>query len=98
MRLEDALLKIAGFLEERNIPYMVIGGYANLFWGRARVTRDLDITISCPAKQLAGFVAELGQCFRLLPADPLAFIRQHRVLPLQVAEAVRADLVLAGPQ
>ncbi|MDI6825142.1 MAG: nucleotidyl transferase AbiEii/AbiGii toxin family protein [Bacillota bacterium] len=95
MRLEDALSEVVGFLEERQVPYMVIGGFANLFWGRSRLTRDLDLTLSCPQDRLVSLVEDLRQRFRVLPADPLEFARRNRVLPVRVGE-VRVDLVLAG--
>lgn len=40
--LEAALAEVAGRLEERGFPYMVIGGMANLQWGEPRTTQDLD--------------------------------------------------------
>lgn len=95
MRLEDALFEVVDFLEERQVPYMVIGGFANLFWGRSRLTRDLDLTLSCPQDRLVSLVEDLRQRFRALPADPLEFARRNRVLPVRVGE-VRVDLVLAG--
>ena len=30
--LEALKLDIAAFLDERGLPYMVIGGFANLYW------------------------------------------------------------------
>ncbi|MEW6546553.1 MAG: nucleotidyltransferase [Bacillota bacterium] len=96
MHLEEALVGVVSFLEEHGIPYMVIGGFANLFWGRSRVTRDVDLTISCPMQRLGAVLTELGRRFRLLPADPLGFARRNRVVPLLVGEVVRVDLVLAG--
>lgn len=40
---EAALVDLAGFLDQAKIPYMVIGGFANLRWGRPRLTQDLEI-------------------------------------------------------
>ncbi|HHY35913.1 MAG TPA: hypothetical protein GX510_09865 [Firmicutes bacterium] len=95
MHLDDALLEVVSFLGEQQIPYMVIGGFAVLFWGRSRVTRDLDLTVSCPPDELPVMVEHLRRRFRVLPPDPLEFAQQHRVIPMQVGE-VRVDLVLAG--
>jgi hypothetical protein len=44
-KLQAALLDLAAFLDERRLPYMVIGGFANLHWGVERFTRDIDITV-----------------------------------------------------
>ena len=95
LRLDEALLEVVGFLEDREVPYMVIGGFANLFWGRSRLTRDLDLTVSLPEERLAPLVEDLRQRFTVFPPDPLEFVRQHSILPLQVGE-VRVDLALAG--
>ncbi|HSW09484.1 MAG TPA: hypothetical protein VLK32_01125 [Bacillota bacterium] len=95
MRLDEALLKVVGFLEDREVPYMVIGGFANLFWGRSRLTRDLDLTVSLPEERLAPLVEDLRQRFTVFPPEPLEFVHQHSILPLQVGE-VRVDLALAG--
>ena len=36
--LERAVALITRFLEERRVPYMLIGGIANLVWGEPRST------------------------------------------------------------
>ncbi|HCC33326.1 MAG TPA: hypothetical protein DEQ28_05415 [Clostridiales bacterium] len=95
LRLDEALLEVVGFLEDRKVPYMVIGGFANLFWGRSRLTRDLDLTVSLPEERLAPLVEDLRQRFTVLPSDPLEFVRRHSILPMQVGE-VRVDLARAG--
>ena len=40
-RLEQALVTVARFLEQHHVPYMVIGGIANVVWGRPRTTLDV---------------------------------------------------------
>ena len=52
-RLEAALLDLAAFLDERHLPYMTIGGFANLYWEVERFTRDVDITVEFFLKALA---------------------------------------------
>lgn len=42
----DILAKTASFLKEYKISYAVMGGIALQAWGKERVTRDIDITIS----------------------------------------------------
>ena len=39
------LRKILNLLEEKNIPYMIIGGYALPFYGRIRATLDIDVAV-----------------------------------------------------
>jgi hypothetical protein len=91
--LENALLGLAGFLTERGIPYMVIGGMANAVWGEPRATLDIDVTIWIEDPEIAGAVGDLTSAFRTLSADPVAFVRQNRVLPLESDEGVRMDVI-----
>jgi predicted nucleotidyltransferase len=41
-----SLRLVIDFLQEHNIPYMVIGGLAISVWGETRVTHDADIKVS----------------------------------------------------
>jgi len=94
--LEAALADLAGFLSEFRVPYMVIGGFANLRWGRPRLTQDLDLTVLVPEGELSQFLARLGKRYHLLAPDPLGLARETRVVPLATSAGVRADLILAG--
>lgn len=42
----EALALVVHFLDEHQIPYMVIGGLANAVWGEVRTTRDADFKVS----------------------------------------------------
>lgn len=41
-----SMQRIIDFLNERNIPYMLIGGLAISIWGEMRVTHDVDFKVS----------------------------------------------------
>ena len=76
---------------------MVIGGFANLYWGRPRLTQDVDVTIQVPESGWPGFLTRVGERFRVLSRDPIAFARETRVVPVATRSAgVRVDLVFAG--
>jgi predicted nucleotidyltransferase len=94
-QLEDALRSVVSILEELKLPYMLIGGMANLIWGEARTTQDIDITIQVDPPALPDTVTRLTQIFRALPKDPITFVRQTRVLPIVTKNGVRADLIFA---
>ena len=94
--LEAALVDIATFLEESAIPYMVIGGYANLRWGRPRLTEDIDITVSVAEPSWPEFVAAVEKRYCPLAPNPLEFARQTRVIPISTSGGVRVDLVLSA--
>jgi len=90
---EGALLKLAAALERQGIPYMVIGGLANVVWGEPRATLDVDVTVWVDEANLAGAVTDLTAAFRPLVEDPLEFLRETRVLPLESEAGVRIDVV-----
>jgi hypothetical protein len=94
-RLEAALLDIAGHLQSQNVPYMVIGGFANLHWGRPRLTEDLDVKIDVEEARWAEFTDGLRVGFEILVPNALEFLGETRVLPVQTRTGVRVDLVMA---
>lgn len=94
-RLEAALLDLAAFLDERRIPYMTIGGFANLYWGVERFTRDVDIMVEVADSALPDLIAALAQAFRITVPNPLDFARHNRLVRVQTHTGVDADLVLA---
>lgn len=96
MELEKGLLEIVSFLEDAAIPYMIIGGFANLAWGVPRTTQDVDITVQVAEEDLPEFLREVGKRFPVLPADPEDFVKETRVLPVQTSNGIRIDLIFAG--
>jgi predicted nucleotidyltransferase len=93
--LERALDSIVRFLDERRIPYMIIGGVANLVWGEPRATIDVDASVLVEAPAWPGIIRALRRIFRVVPKDPMAFLEETSVLPVQTAEGVRVDLLWA---
>jgi hypothetical protein len=94
-RLEAALLDVASFLDERRVPYMVIGGFANLLWGVERFTRDLDIAFEVPTEDLDGLILALQDRFEVTVPDPPAFARRNHLLRMRTRTDVDVDLVWA---
>ena len=90
---EDALAQITAFLEHAGVPYMVIGGIANLIWGEPRATIDIDITVLVPPERIETFVVSVAAQFKVLVDDPAVFVRDTRVLPAAAPSGVRIDLV-----
>ena len=41
-----SLQRLLKLLEDKNVPYMIIGGYALPFYGRIRTTVDIDIAVA----------------------------------------------------
>lgn len=95
-KLEAALLDLAAFLDERRLPYMTIGGFANLYWGVERFTRDVDIIVEIDDPALPGLIADLAHSFRIMVPDPLEFARRNRLVRMQTQTGVDAALILAA--
>ncbi|MBA2303465.1 MAG: nucleotidyltransferase [Acidobacteria bacterium] len=90
---EDGLAEITAFLERQDVPYMVIGGIANLIWGEPRATLDVDVTVLVSSDAIDSFIASIGRELTILVKDPSRFVRDTRVLPASSRSGVRIDLV-----
>lgn len=90
---EAALAHLTRVLNAARVPYMVIGGLANIIWGEPRATLDIDVTVWVLEPQIPEFVAILERHFTPLVENPSAFIRDTRVLPLEGANGVRIDVI-----
>ena len=93
--LERAVSALARCLEERRVPYMVIGGIANLVWGEPRSTLDVDASVLVEQSAWPTLIAELRKTFHVIPKHPLAFLRDTHVLPVETSDGVRIDLIWA---
>lgn len=78
-----SLQRLVGLFEDKNIPYMMIGGYALPFYGRIRTTINLDLAVGikteeeliqlCDLLQLIDFEATISS-----PLNPLIVILDHK--------------------
>lgn len=94
-RLEATLHEVTSFLSERGVRYMVIGGFANLFWGVERFTRDLDLTIEVRDAALDRLVEHLQRSFQKVRPDAAAFARRNHLIQVESRTGVPIDLILA---
>ena len=92
-RQEEAIAALARALDRLSIPYMIIGGHANALWGEPRATLDVDATLWLPDSRVAELVEGLSPDFAPRVADPESFVRETRVLPVETAEGLGADLI-----
>lgn len=94
------IARVAGELEARRLPFMLIGGQAVLLHGQPRFTEDIDITLgvgpsAAPTVQAACEALSLEP----LPADVEAFVRDTFVLPALHAESgIRVDFIFSTTQ
>jgi predicted nucleotidyltransferase len=94
---EQILERVALGLEDRQIPYMVIGGQAVLLYGEPRLTRDIDITLGVGPERLQVILDLVkGWGWSVLPESPIAFVEKTMVLPcLEAASGIRVDFIFS---
>jgi predicted nucleotidyltransferase len=94
---EELIARIGRCLDDKKIPYMIIGGQAVLLYGRPRLTRDIDITLGVDSDQfetIAEVCRDIG--LKILPVDPKAFAAQTKVLPAEDSDSkMRVDFVFS---
>ncbi len=91
------LERIALGLEQRQIPYMIIGGQAVLIYGEPRLTRDIDVTLGVGPERLAE-ITEFARAsaWRLLVEAPQEFVQRTMVLPCVDPESgIRIDFIFS---
>lgn len=94
--LEAALGAAIEDLNRASIPYMLIGGLALAAWALPRATLDIDLSLWVSADDLDRVCAHLCSLYRCRVADPSAFIRKTRVLPVVAHGGVRLDFLFAA--
>lgn len=95
-KLEDALKDVQDFLRKQDVPYMIIGGIGNLVWGEPRLTVDIDITIHISPVKERDFIREAGSRFKILVDNPEGFVNETKVLPVEITEGIKGDIIFAG--
>lgn len=90
---ESALAELTRVLTDGGVPYMVIGGLANVIWGEPRATLDIDVTVWALDAEIPAVVDLLGRHFGVLVEHAASFIDETRVLPLENKDGVRIDVI-----
>ncbi|MEK6600130.1 MAG: nucleotidyl transferase AbiEii/AbiGii toxin family protein [Deltaproteobacteria bacterium] len=94
---EEILKRISAFLEESNIPYMIIGGQAVLLYGEPRLTRDIDITLGVNPDRLDELLVILKNfSLKPIPKDIQSFVKETMVLPvIDEPTGIRIDFIFS---
>ena len=93
--MESSLVEITAFLKKNRIPYMVIGGIANLFWGEPRTTLDVDITIWVDEQEISSLIQKIKKVFSARVSNPREFVEKNRVLPILSKNQFKIDIIFA---
>ncbi len=80
--IEKVLQAVKKSCLENRIPYLLIGGIANIFHGSDRVTRDIDVVVFVDYHEKEKIVEAFKKEFRGRVRNPLSFLEKHFVLPL----------------
>lgn len=97
--LVEALRDLRAVLDRESVRWYVFGAQAVLFYGRPRLTTDLDVTLEGPldrAEALIPVLADSG--FEPRSTDPPGTLHRTRTIPLLHPQSgLAVDLVVAGP-
>jgi predicted nucleotidyltransferase len=93
---DEATLAVLTALETLGVPYMIVGGLANVVWGENRATFDVDITIGLPPQAAARLLDVVGDQLAKVPDDAEQFAADTGVLPAVHRSGVRIDFLLSA--
>lgn len=94
---EDLLGRIARELKRADMPYMIIGGQAVLYYGTPRMTKDIDITLGADIGRLEGLLPALAAMgLEIIPKDFRSFAEKTSVLPSKdKGSGIRVDFIFS---
>ena len=94
---KNLISKLGKLLSKHNIPYMIIGGQAVLFYGTPRLTKDIDITLGVSTDRVSDIVNICKSArLEILPEDYREFILKTLVLPLKDRNTgIRVDFIFS---
>jgi hypothetical protein len=86
------LHELVGILDERKIPYQLMGGLAVRFWAFPRATFDIDLTLSVSTDRLPGLFLSLERAGFTVP-EPFrsGFVDQLRGMNKVKVQLYRPD-------
>jgi predicted nucleotidyltransferase len=90
----QSLRRIVDFLNEHNIPYMLIGGLVVSIWGETRVTHDADFKVSIDMP-LAEFRSLVLQHFPERPMNIPAHRKSDHIVHISASPEVAVDLLVS---
>jgi hypothetical protein len=91
----EVLKIVSERLESARLPFMLTGSFAMAYYGRPRMTRDLDIVVSLNEEDVIGLVAALAPDF-YVDADSVraAVVSQGLFNLMHLATSIKVDLIV----
>ncbi len=99
MNETDILKLVAGCLNDAKIDYMLSGSVALTFYGKPRMTRDIDIVVMLPLKQVDGFVKLFEKDFYIdkdMIADAIRNQSMFNIIHLETV--IKVDFIIRKNQ
>lgn len=91
----DVLRIIGERLESAGIPFMLTGSFALGYYGKPRMTRDLDFVVALIARQVDGLVAAFSQDFYIDEGAVRTAVKSQRMFNLMhFASGIKVDLIV----
>jgi hypothetical protein len=93
--LDQFFSRVVDVLEQLNIPYMVAGGFAAIFYGEPRLTIDIDIVTDIKVQHIKAFIESFPFPDYYLSEEAIKE-SLHRRFPfniIQTATGAKADIV-----
>lgn len=91
----EVLKIVSERLEAAQLPFMLTGSFAMAYYGKPRMTRDLDLVVSLGEDDVASIVAALSPDF-YIDADSVrsAVISQRLFNLMHYATSIKVDLIV----
>jgi hypothetical protein len=91
----EVLRVVSERLEEALIPFMLTGSFAMAYYGKPRMTRDLDIVVALGEDDVRGIVATLSPDFYIDADSVRAAVTSQRLFNLMhLATSIKVDLIV----
>lgn len=89
--------RVAEALQDKKLPYMIIGGQAVLYYGEPRLTKDIDITLGVGPEALEEVVEVTKKLnLKILIKDVDDFVKNTMVLPAEdPSTGIRVDFIFS---
>lgn len=91
----EVLRVVSERLEQARLPFMLTGSFAMAYYGKPRMTRDLDIVVSLGEDDISGIVAALAPDFYVDADSVRSAVASQRLFNLlHFATSIKVDLIV----
>lgn len=91
----EVLRLVSERLDAARLPFMLTGSFAMAYYGKPRMTRDLDIVVSLCEDDVAGIVALLSPDFYIDAESARSAVISQRLFNLMhLATSIKVDVIV----